>query len=282
MSRPWMPLYIADYLKDTAHLSPAEHGAYLLLIMFYWTKGGLPKEEDAIRRITRMTPRQWSQSRDVLRSLFLPEWRHKRCDEEIAKAIEKSKTNSANARSRHSERTANAERTHTQSPSQSQEVVDGGDTREPLISSEAMEIADELAPIAGHDPQFVPPSWCGAAGRVEMWIANGWRRPLILETARAVMAKKRDGPPGSVQYFEKAIAKAHAQTAKPLPKVNVIPGETIDVRAGQGPQANRSASAAARDLADRLVDRIAEWDATGGCGAVGGNVVGMLPAGRRG
>lgn len=120
MIRPWMPLYISDYLADTAHLSTAEHGAYMLLIMAYWAKGGLPQDEEAIRRITRMTPRQWSHSCDLLRSLFLPGWRHKRIDEEMAKAIEKSKVNSANAQRRHSERTANAQRTHTQPQSQSQ------------------------------------------------------------------------------------------------------------------------------------------------------------------
>jgi uncharacterized protein YdaU (DUF1376 family) len=70
MIRPWMPLYVADYQADTAHLSTTEHGAYLLLIMFYWTKGKLPDDEEAIRRVTRLTPRQWSHSRDVLRSLF--------------------------------------------------------------------------------------------------------------------------------------------------------------------------------------------------------------------
>jgi uncharacterized protein YdaU (DUF1376 family) len=116
-----MPFYISDYLGDTGHLSTVEHGAYILLIMHYWSHGGLPADEPTIARITRMTARQWSQSRDRLRSLFGDDWRHKRIDKELAKAIEKSQVNSANAKRRHSERSADAERTHTQLQPQSEE-----------------------------------------------------------------------------------------------------------------------------------------------------------------
>jgi uncharacterized protein YdaU (DUF1376 family) len=106
MTRPWMPFYIADYLADTNHLSTAEHGAYILLIMHYWVKGGLPKNEEAIRRITRMTPRQWAQSGNTLASLFLPEWRHGRCDKELAKAKKLGQIKSANAHRGHLTRQA--------------------------------------------------------------------------------------------------------------------------------------------------------------------------------
>jgi uncharacterized protein YdaU (DUF1376 family) len=43
MSRPWMPLYIADYIKDTSHLRALESGAYLHLIMAYWVSGKTAK-----------------------------------------------------------------------------------------------------------------------------------------------------------------------------------------------------------------------------------------------
>jgi uncharacterized protein YdaU (DUF1376 family) len=104
VKRYWMPLKIGDYLAETAHLTVAEHGAYLLLLMYYWIHSGLAAEEDAIRRISRMTPRQWSQSRDVLKAFFDEGWRHPALDLEIRHALEISEVNSANARKSHANR----------------------------------------------------------------------------------------------------------------------------------------------------------------------------------
>jgi uncharacterized protein YdaU (DUF1376 family) len=86
--RPWMPLDIEDYLSDTHHLSAAEHGAYMLLIMRYWKDGGLPADERLIMRQTRLSPEQWTESRDVLAAFFEDGWRHKRIDTELAKATD--------------------------------------------------------------------------------------------------------------------------------------------------------------------------------------------------
>lgn len=120
MSRAWMPMYWGDYFVDTAHFTVAEHGAYTLLIGFYWTNGKLPADEDAIRRIAKCSNHQWKKIRPVLVEKFLPGWKHKRIDAELAKCLEKSRVNSANAKRRHSERTADDERSDTHSQSHSQ------------------------------------------------------------------------------------------------------------------------------------------------------------------
>lgn len=88
MSPPWMPLYIADYRADTSHLSAAEHGGYLLLIMHYWQKGGLPSEDKQLARIACMTPTQWKAAKKTIAKLFQDGWRHKRIDEELAHAAD--------------------------------------------------------------------------------------------------------------------------------------------------------------------------------------------------
>lgn len=86
MNRPWMPLYPADYLGDTGHLTTAEHGAYLLLIMHYWMNGGLPSDERQIGRITRMSERDWKKSKPIVQALFVDGWVHKRVELEMTEA----------------------------------------------------------------------------------------------------------------------------------------------------------------------------------------------------
>lgn len=86
MKRPWMPLYPADYLADTGHLSVAEHGAYMLLIMHYWVNEGLPTDDRLLARIARMTPQQWKAARPAISGFFDEDWKHKRIEFELTEA----------------------------------------------------------------------------------------------------------------------------------------------------------------------------------------------------
>ena len=89
MSQPWMPFYVGDYLRDTRRLNAAEHGAYLLLIMEYWTAGSLPDDDSQLARIACMTPSEWKRSRPIVQAFFQDGWHHKRIDAELAKTSEK-------------------------------------------------------------------------------------------------------------------------------------------------------------------------------------------------
>lgn len=86
MSRPWMPLYVGDYLADTAHLRAAEHGAYLLMMMHYWSKKGLPTDDEALARIARMSIGEWRKARPTIAPFFGEDWKHKRIEFELTEA----------------------------------------------------------------------------------------------------------------------------------------------------------------------------------------------------
>jgi uncharacterized protein YdaU (DUF1376 family) len=86
MQRPWMPLYVGDYLAKTSHLTTIQHGAYLLLIMHYWANGGLPTTDLELMAIARMSPDQWACNCYAIAKFFDSKWRHSRIDEELIKS----------------------------------------------------------------------------------------------------------------------------------------------------------------------------------------------------
>jgi hypothetical protein len=133
------------------------------------------------------------------------------------------------------------------------DVAEAG--REPLVSSAARDLADELLVIAGHDLRFVPPGWCGAAMRVHTWLANGWQPEVIVAAVKSASAKKRGAPANSVQFFENAIADEVARQSAPLPVVEVQQPEKRTVTHG------RSQGGNILQAADRLVDTIRGFDA---------------------
>ena len=112
---PYMPLYVADYLADTAHLGAVEHGAYLLLIMNYWQRGKpLPADDVRLARIARVDASQWPSVRAQIEEFFSEEdgeWVHKRIDAELARVAEKSAKAKASAKRTPSVGSANAQRT---------------------------------------------------------------------------------------------------------------------------------------------------------------------------
>lgn len=84
-----MQFYPADYVADTRHLTPAQHGAYLLLICEYWVKGSLPQDDRTLARIVGMTSKEWAGAKNVVQGFFHDGWQHKRIDAELAKAKDK-------------------------------------------------------------------------------------------------------------------------------------------------------------------------------------------------
>lgn len=104
--KAFMPLFVAEYLADTSHLTTVQHGAYMLIIMHLWQTGKHIPEED-LPMITRMGGR-WPQIRRAMARLchVTPAkiWSSHRVDHELEQykiKIElKSKAGKASAESR--------------------------------------------------------------------------------------------------------------------------------------------------------------------------------------
>jgi uncharacterized protein YdaU (DUF1376 family) len=85
MKRPWMPLYVGDYLAKTGHLTTLQHGAYLLLLMHYWANGCLPTTDRELMAIARMGEEEWSGNCYAIAKFLTSTWRHERVETELAK-----------------------------------------------------------------------------------------------------------------------------------------------------------------------------------------------------
>lgn len=81
-----MPLYVADYLADTGHLTNAEHGSYLMLIFHYWQRGGLPNDDERLASIAKAKLEQWLSMKATIAEFFDEDWRHSRIDAELEKS----------------------------------------------------------------------------------------------------------------------------------------------------------------------------------------------------
>ncbi len=180
-----MPLYIADYLADTAHLGALESGAYLHLIMHYWQTGGLPDDPRELARIAKVSAHSWKKLSPALQKFFHDGWKHKRVDAELLKASDISEKRSAAARARHAagdaNAPANAEHLDTQSQPQSQK-------------KETPSLRSGDAPAAAVDKPKVsrgtrlPPDWIPSEADQQFAVDNLGS----IETAREEFAKFRD------------------------------------------------------------------------------------------
>lgn len=254
-----MPWYVADYLADTAHLRAAQSGAYMHLIMHYWQHGGLPSDNAQLAAIARMSDPEWRKVRPVLEPFFQSGWKHKRIDEELEKAKAKYELRAAagkrggdakaNGKQNPSNATANGYQPQPPPQSQPQEVGDGGEARgRSLISEEAFTVAGDLLEAMGL-PRDHPLS-VGAPMTVQSWLNGGWPADIIKVGVQKAMQNRKQDPPNTLKYFEKAIARTHAEMSRPLPIVEIREAETIKVTSNGKPKS--SIIQAADDLRRKL------------------------------
>jgi uncharacterized protein YdaU (DUF1376 family) len=69
--KPFMQLYVSDFLGDTLHLSTEQIGAYMLLLMAMWNAGGtLPDDDSKLARVVRMSVKKWRAVQPDLLAFF--------------------------------------------------------------------------------------------------------------------------------------------------------------------------------------------------------------------
>ncbi|GLQ78964.1 hypothetical protein GCM10007881_24810 [Mesorhizobium huakuii] len=97
--RPFMQLYVSDFVGDTLQLSTEQIGAYMLILMAMWNAGGrLPDDDAKLARVARLSLKRWRAISADLLSFFereAGEIGHKRLAKELHKAQVKSEARAA-------------------------------------------------------------------------------------------------------------------------------------------------------------------------------------------
>lgn len=97
--RPFMQLYVSDFVGDTLLLSTEHIGAYLLLLIALWNADGvLPADDVKLARVARMTVKKWkSVSSEILHFFIVEngELTHNRLTKELHKSERQSELRAA-------------------------------------------------------------------------------------------------------------------------------------------------------------------------------------------
>lgn len=118
MAINWYPHHLGDYAKKTQHLTILEHGAYRLLLDYFYSNGGpFPdNKKDIYRSLRAFNKAERRAIESVLGEFFSQEtgsgqslyWNHARAQEEISKYNEISEIKRKAANKRHAHASAHA------------------------------------------------------------------------------------------------------------------------------------------------------------------------------
>lgn len=204
----WMPVYWGDYFKNTFHLTTEEHGAYFLLMGYYWQNGKIKNDKKLLKNITKISEKKLQ---NVLSFFEEKEGYlyHGGLDEEKAKSAEnkakqKKRTEAATSKRWGKNDSVTLSVTDTTSPSPSHtsslrsEVAALISAREEnpfsSISEKIQKVMNSPIPL---NTQIV-----------KSWIQAGADDELILETITSIVAKKSGEQITSLKYFQNAVLEA--------------------------------------------------------------------------
>ena len=118
MNRPWMPLYIAEFIAETMHLGATETGIYMRLMMHCWQHGTIPLDSKKLALIGHCDSRLWRQYEKTVMAFFdvvdASTAQHKRVSTELRRSEEIYNKRKDASVQMHSKRRANGVHLHTQ------------------------------------------------------------------------------------------------------------------------------------------------------------------------
>lgn len=103
---PALPLFTDAFIGDTTHLTAAQTGAYLMLLMIAWRTSdcSIPNDDKILARYARMDLRTWKQNKDTILSFWRldddQKFRQRRLLDERKYVDDKKIKNSTNSKSR--------------------------------------------------------------------------------------------------------------------------------------------------------------------------------------
>ncbi len=174
--------HIGDYLKDTAHLSLLEHGIYGRLLDVYYTREGPLPAGQVERLIGVRSKEERAALSAVLAEFFKADGEtlaHSRCDREIARYQDKQAKAKRSAEARwnertaHTERNANAMRTHSE----------GNALQTPVTSNQTPVTIKREEDSGSAQAQTPPPPYRGEANEADIHpkakviLATDWELP---------------------------------------------------------------------------------------------------------
>ncbi len=209
MSRPWMPLYCETFLSHTNHLSAAETGAYMALVMHYWVNRSLPTSDRSLARIARMTEEEWLEHKESIAFFFNDDWTHDRVEEELQKSDEayerRAKAGSVGGKAPKTKKTKPKPEQSGSNASSNAEamrnltlVQSSSNEEDAWVSVRARVTAAFAKANSPNTPD---------TSRVSLWRSRGHDPEICIAIVSEMVANKPDI--AGLKYFDQAIADAH-------------------------------------------------------------------------
>ena len=260
-----MPLWTDRLTAKCHHLSDAEYGLYVRLLIELWQAPGqrLPYDAAWLGRRFRRTAEQaaadifplidefctrtcggkfFTQKTVIEQFEYLKSRREKQSIRSKARWDKDKDLSRGNADTHASGNAASGNALSTPTPTHKDKNTDVDDARATLnlVGNRVMDIMQ-----VRDDPR-----WFGNYSLVEVWLKRGCDPDLdIYPTVTAVMAKRNGhGPPSNLKYFDRAIMQAYADRTRILPEAMNGAGTHQTRKPKRTQESDRAAILAAFDL----------------------------------